>query len=650
MRLRNRKETSDDEGKVEQEKVDKQPLSTLEWIERSRQRQREQHSQSPPPQSEKSKKRAEYTASDLAGMRVAYGVDGIAEGGEQILTLQDQTIDELATDNVEEGLQLESIAARDAEKARKNSERRKRKYHMAGVDTVYDALDDEDEESKRPVHTIKAGGLVHLDDSEEREQGKVRECLGKHKAETFDSVAPQAIDDYYTTEEAAKLFRKSQKKAKKEKRARNRNGKKSTTNDLLTDVADIDSDRVNAILSRSTRIDDSKFADEDDDDDLQKAIASVRKAARARTAQPRDNNAPGVLENQALSAAKDTAKQPEPTAAEDEQAEDPELVLSSTIEFVQSLKASAAASAVVSATRPINAPLPDSVAAEEEGGSGDQLEAEEETPVIVKGLHQSQSTDTPHQGARKGLVSSTRPATARQAQPQSTEQPATSDTVFFAKEEPSVGTGLAATLNLLRQRNMLESLTDEQREREQQQRSRDQWIAKHREQEAALQLERQRIKQLGKRQPAENVSGENGAGKKGRRRGKADEMTQQELEGLKAHEQELLDRKWAREYEERMRDYKPEVKLEYVDETGRQLSTKEAYKQLSHAFHGHYSGKNKIDKLMKKRDQERRQMELTASDVTHRHGQALENSHRKLGTAGIIFSSSDAAANGSKRN
>ncbi|PIA18785.1 SART-1-domain-containing protein [Coemansia reversa NRRL 1564] len=99
-----------------------------------------------------------------------------------------------------------------------------------------------------------------------------------------------------------------------------------------------------------------------------------------------------------------------------------------------------------------------------------------------------------------------------------------------------------------------------------------------------------------------------------------------------------------------MRDYKPEVKLEYVDETGRQLSTKEAYKQLSHAFHGHYSGKNKIDKVMKKRDQERRQLELTASDSTHRHGQALENSHKKLGTAGIIFSSSDTAANNGKKN
>ncbi|KAJ2767128.1 hypothetical protein IWQ57_004078, partial [Coemansia nantahalensis] len=119
----------------------------------------------------------------------------------------------------------------------------------------------------------------------------------------------------------------------------------------------------------------------------------------------------------------------------------------------------------------------------------------------------------------------------------------------------------------------------------------------------------------------------------------ADEMTQRELEELKAQEQAALDRRWAREYEERMRDYKPEVRLEYTDDTGRQLTTKEAYKQLSHAFHGHYSGKNKIDKLMRKRDAERRQMELASAEATHRHGEAVESARRKMGAAGIVISS-----------
>ncbi|KAJ1661305.1 hypothetical protein GGF38_003728, partial [Coemansia sp. RSA 25] len=176
--------------------------------------------------------------------------------------------------------------------------------------------------------------------------------------------------------------------------------------------------------------------------------------------------------------------------------------------------------------------------------------------------------------------------------------------------------------------------------REKQQRSRDALLAEQRRQDAALALERQRIKQLGahsQKQKPTAAAAAPSLDKK--RRGKADELTAKELDEIKAREQEALDRKWAREYEERMRDYKPQVTLEYVDETGRQLTTKEAYKQLSHAFHGHYSGKNKIDKVMAKRENERKQLEITSGASTHHYGAVLENAHKKLGSAGIVLAS-----------
>ena len=50
--------------------------------------------------------------------------------------------------------------------------------------------------------------------------------------------------------------------------------------------------------------------------------------------------------------------------------------------------------------------------------------------------------------------------------------------------------------------------------------------------------------------------------------------------------------------------YNPNVKLEYVDETGRLLSSKEAFRQLSHRFHGKGSGKKKTEKRAKKHEQE----------------------------------------------
>lgn len=46
------------------------------------------------------------------------------------------------------------------------------------------------------------------------------------------------------------------------------------------------------------------------------------------------------------------------------------------------------------------------------------------------------------------------------------------------------------------------------------------------------------------------------------------------------------------------------MKLEYIDDSGRLLSAKEAFRYLSHKFHGKGPGKNKVDKRMKKLEQD----------------------------------------------
>ena len=48
--------------------------------------------------------------------------------------------------------------------------------------------------------------------------------------------------------------------------------------------------------------------------------------------------------------------------------------------------------------------------------------------------------------------------------------------------------------------------------------------------------------------------------------------------------------------------YKPEVKLEYMGDDGKMLSTKEAFRHLSHKFHGKGSGKLKSEKRAKKQE------------------------------------------------
>lgn len=50
--------------------------------------------------------------------------------------------------------------------------------------------------------------------------------------------------------------------------------------------------------------------------------------------------------------------------------------------------------------------------------------------------------------------------------------------------------------------------------------------------------------------------------------------------------------------------FKPNVKLEYIDDNGRVLNAKEAFRYLSHKFHGKGPGKNKIEKRLKKMEQD----------------------------------------------
>lgn len=51
-------------------------------------------------------------------------------------------------------------------------------------------------------------------------------------------------------------------------------------------------------------------------------------------------------------------------------------------------------------------------------------------------------------------------------------------------------------------------------------------------------------------------------------------------------------------------NYKPNVKLEYIDDSGHLLNEKEAFRYLSHKFHGKGPGKNKIEKRLKKSEQD----------------------------------------------
>ncbi|KAJ1949851.1 hypothetical protein FBU59_000961, partial [Linderina macrospora] len=389
-------------------------------------------------------------------------------------------------------------------------------------------------------------------------------------------------------------------------------------------------ERVNAILTRQTRIDDSNFADDDEDEELQRAIANVRRLK----SMAKKSSVEEIAEQIRQEAMARTDAAADEGEADSGKAAETGLVMSNTLEFVQNL------TAVVQKKREAEIAKPKAVPEEKEIEEEVEVEAQivrgsSATSAAAIGLNNATTAQSSDDSStvRKGLsVSSKRSTTT------TTDTPSASKLESLVTNEPSVGSGLVATLSLLRQKNLIDDLTEDQKSKERIQRERDAWIAQQRHSDAALQVERQKIKQLG-RQKHEEIQQNKDKKGKGARRGKPDEMTQREVELEQERQQEILDRKWAREYEERMKDYKPDVKLEYVDDTGRELTPMEAYKQLSHAFHGTYSGKNKVDRIMAKRERERKQMEQATANATQQFSAMLEGTQKQLGTAGIVLTS-----------
>ncbi|SCU84960.1 LAMI_0C09582g1_1 [Lachancea mirantina] len=85
--------------------------------------------------------------------------------------------------------------------------------------------------------------------------------------------------------------------------------------------------------------------------------------------------------------------------------------------------------------------------------------------------------------------------------------------------------------------------------------------------------------------------------------------TKEELRQIKDYEDREIAAKAAAIQHERLENYNPEVKLKYTDDRGNELTTKEAYKKLSQAFHGTKSNRKKREKASKKIDDRRKQQE-----------------------------------------
>lgn len=174
--------------------------------------------------------------------------------------------------------------------------------------------------------------------------------------------------------------------------------------------------------------------------------------------------------------------------------------------------------------------------------------------------------------------------------------------------EKMFGSGMAATLSLLRQQGVLAMPSVDQTSRESVQLHRDRFLAEYRHRQTQRETDRLQS-----------------------RSGNKDQATRE-------YENRLREQQEARAQLELFKDYKPDVEIVYYDEYGRVLTPKESWKALSHKFHGKGSGKMKTEKRLKKIAEEKKQAAMASGDTPLSMNRAFQIRQEKTGQAHFVLS------------
>lgn len=302
-----------------------------------------------------------------------------------------------------------------------------------------------------------------------------------------------------------------------------------------------------AVKKRKADDDDDIPLIDDDDFDLQNALsASRQKAQQLRVKKAR------ILTPQELA---DEIKNEEEEDALTQKPETNGLVISSTTDFLNVIKQRAA-----------NEEQEEKPKTQQRRRREETPEEEEQIPPTIEDLPIENDSEEPAQAM--GPI----------------------DASILAPEEPTLSGGMADALKLLRTHGVL-SKPDESDPAEQER--------KKQQREWSRQLTRTKIERdIELSRAREEV----------RQSGRYDHLSQREREELAQQsnrERDLVD---ARDAQRSFANYKPVINIEYRDEAGRLLSTKEAYKHMSHHFHGKGPGKGRVEKQLKRDEEEKKNM------------------------------------------
>jgi U4/U6.U5 tri-snRNP-associated protein 1 len=172
------------------------------------------------------------------------------------------------------------------------------------------------------------------------------------------------------------------------------------------------------------------------------------------------------------------------------------------------------------------------------------------------------------------------------------------------EEEKAVGGGMGATLALLRERGLVKS--NDTKQLFNSFKDQEEFLAKKR------MLEEELDEQTRQQRERDRMSG------------RLDRMSVREREEWARQQNTWRDQQQSRRLAELYQNgYKPNVELKYTDDHGRQVDQKEAFKLLSHQFHGKGSGKGKTEKRLKKIEDEKRREARSMFDASQNAGMSL---------------------------
>lgn len=559
----------------------------MAWLKGSKKRQKkilkaEQMQKELEERERQAREAMQYTENDLAGVKVGHEVDQFDDGEDQILVLKDTAVD--ADDDDE----LEAVALKERERLqeRLDSKKRKRAYDPTdedGKNSILAQYDEEIEGKKGKAFTLDGKGRT----VEDVHAAATKAAQPKRVAISLDLLQDDAPANDYLDPSEIKMKKPKKKKSKKAKRERIEEDEEMMTASAEQPADDMELDGVETAIPKpkNKSVFDESFID---DDDLQANLAAQRRKALRKRNKMRPEDIARQLREEA------SAPQTPDVLETTEDGDGDGLVIDETTEFVQNL-----------------------------GANADD-EQEEARRRRRKSSHVSEGIKTEHPADEDGDInmnqSYAEAAEAEDARERSESRAKSVENLDTGLEaEKTVDGGMGATLALLRQRGLVAAETDASTRN-------------------ALYRDRQKFLADKQRAEADAERARKMARERERNSARWNTMTPREREDWARKQNTNADVSESRKLAEIFnKEYKPNVELSYVDEHGRQMNQKEAFKQLSHQFHGKGSGNTKTKKHLDKVAQEKKKMAESSLEVTRAGGvgSAHDQQAKKLKTAGV---------------